>query len=200
MTLLSAFPQTADDLDWFSSQRDQQVSIGQRGNPPINVFAPMQSLLCAPSPARPILRTLTGWKEETTEEEWGAQLLLRRLREKGNAQPEEPSYLLGVLPQPRSMATMITPAAKAYAKTHGLYGALVLTQTRVWDMIPTMQALTIDLQHDPEEEGYSTLCFSIVVRASVEQVVEDDHALQEALIKHLTPRALMAFSFVYRFA
>src|SRR6266566_182168 len=122
MTFLSAIPQTANDLDWFSAQRDQQVSIGQRGNPPINVFAPMQSLLCAPSPTRPIPRTPKGWEEETTEEEWGAQLLLRSLRVRSN-QLEEPTSLLGALPQPRSMATMITSAAEAYVKTHGLYGA-----------------------------------------------------------------------------
>src|SRR5438105_11941970 len=105
MTLLSAIPQTANDPDWFSAQRDQQVSIWQWGNPPINVFALMQSLRYAPSPTRPILNTPTGWEEETTEEEWGTQLLLRRLREKSNAQSEKPSSLLGALPQPRSIAT-----------------------------------------------------------------------------------------------
>jgi hypothetical protein len=97
------------------------------------------------------------------------------------------------------MAETITPAATEYAKSHGLYGALVLAKKIVHELIPEMRALYVDLKRDPDEGGYPTLCFAITIKESVDHVLELDDALQDALYDRIPTEFLPYISFVYRF-
>jgi hypothetical protein len=96
-------------------------------------------------------------------------------------------------------ATEITPAAEKYAKHLGLYGALVLTKTLVHEQFSSMKALTVDVNEDPDEGGYSTICFAITIHETVDRVLELEDALYDMLYDRLPPDALFYFSFTYRF-
>jgi hypothetical protein len=96
-------------------------------------------------------------------------------------------------------AAEITPAAEKYAKHLGLYGALVLTKTLVHEQFSSMKALTVDVKEDPDEGGYSTICFAITIHESVDRVLELEDALYDMLYDRLPPDALFYFSFTYRF-
>jgi len=98
-----------------------------------------------------------------------------------------------------SNTDMIMPAAEEYAKSIGVYGALILTKEIVHETIPSLKALVIDVKEDPEDEGYTTVCFTITVHDSVEQVMKFDNALQDTLYERLPSQALPYFSFSYRF-
>jgi hypothetical protein len=98
----------------------------------------------------------------------------------------------------RSDTEIITPAAEEYAKSLGVYGALILTKEVVHQIISSMRALAVDVKEDYEED-YATICFTIVVHDSVEQVMKFDDTLQETLYERLPAQALPYFSFSYRF-
>jgi hypothetical protein len=102
-------------------------------------------------------------------------------------------------PLQSSKTDIITPAAEQHAKFLGLYGVLILTKEIVHETIPSMMALVIDVKEDPEDEGYTTVCFTITVYDSVEQVMQLDNILQGTLYKRLPTQALPYFSFSYQF-
>ncbi len=96
-------------------------------------------------------------------------------------------------------STTVTPAAEKYARSLGLYGALVLTKGLVRETIPVMKALTVDKKMDPDDGGYSTICFTITIPESVDRALELDDALQDVLYDRLPSDALFYFTFTYRF-
>lgn len=96
-------------------------------------------------------------------------------------------------------AAEITPAAEKYAKHLGLFGALVITKTLVYEKFSSMKALTVDVKEDPDEGGYSTICFAITIHESVDRVLELEDAFYDMLYDRLPPDALFYFSFTYRF-
>ena len=94
---------------------------------------------------------------------------------------------------------VITPAAEEYARSHGLYGALVLAKKTVHELLPSMRALSIDLKQDPDEGGYPSIGFTITIKEPVAHVLELDDALQDALYDRIPTEYLPYFSFAYRF-
>ena len=100
---------------------------------------------------------------------------------------------------PRSGTDIITPAAEEYAKSLGVYGALILTKEVMHNIISSMRALVVDVKEDHEEEDYATICFAVIVHDSVEQVMKFDDTLQDTLYERLPAQALPYFSFSYRF-
>ena len=113
-------------------------------------------------------------------------------------QSKQSSPMISPFPSGISAAE-ITPAAEKYAKHLGLYGALVLTKTLVHEQFSSMKALTVDVKEDPDEGGYSTICFAITIHESVDRVLELEDALYDMLYDRLPPDALFYFSFTYRF-
>jgi hypothetical protein len=94
---------------------------------------------------------------------------------------------------------IVARAAEEYAKSLGLYGTLVLTRGLVWAMMPSIRALYVDLVEDPDEGEYPTIRFTIMIPDPVEDVLQLDRSLQKVIYQHLPSRALMHFSFFYRF-
>jgi hypothetical protein len=113
-------------------------------------------------------------------------------------QGEKSSPMRSPFPSGISVAE-ITPAAEKYAKHLGLYGALVLTKTLVHEQFSSMKALTVDVKEDPDEGGYSTICFAITIHETVDRVLELEDALYDMLYDRLPSDALFYFSFTYRF-
>ena len=93
----------------------------------------------------------------------------------------------------------VTPAAAEFARSLGLHDSLLVARQLTRQMLPSMRALHIDVEHDPEEEGLTTICFHITMPETVERVVELNDALHDALFECLPARAGMYFSFAYRF-
>jgi hypothetical protein len=102
-------------------------------------------------------------------------------------------------PAARRLSEAITPAAEKYARAHGLYGSLVLAREIVQQMVPSMKALHVDMNEDPDEGGYTTIRLTITTQETVERVLEADHTLQTALYERIPARALMYLAFMYQF-
>jgi hypothetical protein len=117
----------------------------------------------------------------------------------GRVTRAELAELLGCHPRHGSVVEAITPAAAAYAKSHGLYGAVVLAKKVVHEVIPSMRALSVDLKQDPDEGGYPTICFTMTIKESVDHVLDLDDALQDALYDRIPAELLPYLSFSYHF-
>jgi len=55
----------------------------------------------------------------------------------------------------------VTPEAEEYARSLGLYDALLVTRELTLQMLPSTRGLQIDVEHDPEEDGYATIGLTI---------------------------------------
>jgi len=132
-------------------------------------------------------------------EEGKSNELLYQLMKKLAYQPSEPKGNVGSALPTLSNPETVAPDAEKYAKSLGLYGALMLTKTIVREIFPMMTALALDKKQDPDDEGYSTICFTITTSASVNRVMELDDALQDILYERTPVDALLYFSFTYRF-
>ena len=93
----------------------------------------------------------------------------------------------------------ITEAAEKFAKANGLYESLLHAKQIVRKMIPAIRALAVDVEEDPEEGGYTTICFQIETRQPVDRVLESDNALEDALIQEIPAKDRFFFSLKYRF-
>jgi hypothetical protein len=94
----------------------------------------------------------------------------------------------------------ITFAAEQFAKSHRVYGALILAKDIVRKtMGSSMAALHIDRMDDPDEVDLATICFAITSRASVDATLERDNRLRETLTSKIPADSLLHFSFAYDF-
>lgn len=94
----------------------------------------------------------------------------------------------------------ITAQAEQEAKIAGVYGSLKMAKQAVYEIMPHVRGITIDLVKDPEaEEHYTTICFEITVSESVEQMLELDEALRRTLVDRLPARDRPHFSLIYNF-
>src|SRR5262249_27911054 len=92
-------------------------------------------------------------------------------------------------------AETITSAAEQFAKSHRVYGALLLAKDIVRKtMGSSMAALRIDRMDDPDEIDLSTVCFAITSRASVDATLERDNCLRETLYNAIPSGSLLHFS------
>lgn len=99
-----------------------------------------------------------------------------------------------------SVSETVTPAAEKFAKALGIYGALVLTKEIIREQMGSaMTGFHVDRRDDPDESGFSTICFTITTHESVDSMLQRDNDLQEALISRLPPNACLQFSFDYQF-
>ena len=99
-----------------------------------------------------------------------------------------------------AVSEAVTPAAEQFAKALGIYGALVLTKEIVREQMGSaMTAFHVDRRDDPDESGFSTICFTITTHESVDSMLQRDNDLQEALINRVPPNACLQFSFAYQF-
>lgn len=94
---------------------------------------------------------------------------------------------------------VVTPNAEKYSKSLGLYGALLRTTEIVHKVLPTSRALNVDMKTDPEEKGYTTICFSITTAESVESVLRLDDALKDELYDSIPADDRLYLSFIYNF-
>ena len=97
------------------------------------------------------------------------------------------------------MFDTITAAAENFAKTKGIYESLLHAKQIVRKMIPAIRALVVDVEEDPEEGGYTTICFQIETRQPVDRLLASDEALEDALIQEIPANDRCLFSFKYRF-
>ena len=78
-------------------------------------------------------------------------------------------------------------------------GEIVHKQPMILPAAFEMKALTVDKKMDPDDGGYSTICFTITIPESVDRALELDDALQDVLYDRLPSDALFYFTFTYRF-
>ena len=93
----------------------------------------------------------------------------------------------------------ITPLAEEYAKAKGFYGSLFVVKAIVNEIMPSTEALLVDLREDFDYLGYATVCFTVTTRESVDRALELDDALQDALIDRIPPHHRLHLSFNYKF-
>ncbi len=93
----------------------------------------------------------------------------------------------------------VTPLAEEYAKAKGLYGSLFVVKAIVNEIMPSAEALLVDLREDFDDLGYATVCFTVTTRESVDRALELDDALQDALIDRIPPHHRLHLSFNYKF-
>ena len=101
--------------------------------------------------------------------------------------------------EPGAIPEVITPVAEEFAQAKGLSQAVALTREIVHQTVPAMSALNVDLAEDPEDEGLTTICFTITTRESVDDAVKSYYALQEALGKRIPIEDCLQISFSYKF-
>ena len=100
---------------------------------------------------------------------------------------------------PSVIPEVITPAAEQFAQAKGLSEAVVLTREIVYQTVPDMSALSVDVAEDPEDEDLTTICFTITTRESVDDAVKSYYALQEAVGKQIPIEDCLQISFAYQF-
>ena len=94
---------------------------------------------------------------------------------------------------------IVTPDATKYARSLGMYGSLVRTIEILQKVLTTSKALNVDVKTDPEEKGYTTICFSITTAESVESVLHLDDVLKDELYDSIPADDRLYLSFIYNF-
>jgi hypothetical protein len=93
----------------------------------------------------------------------------------------------------------VTPAAEGFAKEKGMYESLVRAKGLVRKIMPSARALAVDIEDDPDEGGYTSVCLQITTSEPVERVLELDNALENALIDQIPAEHRMFLTFAYQF-
>lgn len=101
--------------------------------------------------------------------------------------------------QPSHADGDVTAAAETFAASLGLSTVLQETLRIVREVMgSSLATLSVDQKMDPEED-FSTLCFTITSRSSVDETLECDRRLRETLARKIPPEASLYLSFVYDF-
>lgn len=93
----------------------------------------------------------------------------------------------------------VTAEAEAYAKAKGCYESLLRTKELVRQTIPSLREVRVDLEPDPDEGGYPTICFLIRTAETVDTLFQSDIALEEAFAQNVPARDRIHLSFQYQF-
>lgn len=101
--------------------------------------------------------------------------------------------------RPDTMSELITPAAAEYAKAKGLGRSVRLAKAIVREIIPSISALTVDVEKDPDEGGYPTICFRITIRESVDSALKQYYTLQRKPFSRVPADDRVHLSFIYHF-
>jgi hypothetical protein len=89
--------------------------------------------------------------------------------------------------------------AAEFARRQGLYGALVLTQNRVRQVIPSITSLAIVLKSDPDDIEFKSICFEIGTAAPWDRISAADDRLQNDLFDIVPAAHRLHLCFSYRF-
>lgn len=111
---------------------------------------------------------------------------------------EQPAAI-GIKIPSHTFPQIFTPAAMKYARSLGLYGSLVMTTQIILENFSPPGAIHVDVKKDPDEGGYTTICFTITTTESVDRVLELDDVLQDALYDRIQPDHHSYISFAYHF-
>lgn len=93
----------------------------------------------------------------------------------------------------------VTPAAESFAREKGMYESLIRTKGLVRKIMPSTRSLSVDIEDDPDEGGYTSVCLQITTSEPVERVLELDSALENALIDQIPPEHRIFLTFAYQF-
>ncbi len=128
------------------------------------------------------------------------------------APAEVRNVLVGRLPQAAPMDVpsifshselreVMAPDVEEYARHARIYVWLKVAKTTVYETLPSLRGMTLELLKDPEgEEADSSICFYLSVGESPERMLQLDETLQNALYDRLPAGIRHHFSFVYDLA
>lgn len=115
--------------------------------------------------------------------------------------PEEMAGRIAAIPADGQWqtATEVSDEAERFAKTHGLWGSLVVLKSLVVRQRDLISAVRVDLISDAEVSNWFTLCFCLQTSAGVLEVLELDNRLRDLMIESIPADDLIYFAIRFQF-
>ena len=93
----------------------------------------------------------------------------------------------------------VTPAAEGFAKEKGMFESLIRAKGLVRKIMPSVRALSADLEEDPDEGGYPHIRLRITISGPVDQVLKSNNNLETALCSQIPAPHRTLLSYTYKF-
>jgi hypothetical protein len=94
----------------------------------------------------------------------------------------------------------ISAAAEKLAKSVHAYKSVSLAKEIIRAELGTnLTALEIDVKEDPDDDGYTTICFNVCFQGSVDEALALDQRVQKALIERIPAKQRVYLAVNYNF-